>query len=213
MIEFPPFRLDPQTGRLWRGNHPVALRPKAWAMLRYLLERPGELVAKDELQAAVWGDTCVSDDTLTRTLAELRRALHDDAKAPRIIETVHRRGVRFVARLRRRGVEDRAAVPHPSSEGVFGGKSAALVGRDAELARLGALFHDASTGHRQVVFIEGEPGIGKSAIVEAFAQTAHASQSSVLIAYGQCIEQYGEREPYMAVLEALERLNQNSSGA
>ena len=69
MIEFPPYRLDARAERLWRGNHPVALRPKAWALLRYLVERPGTLVTKDELHAAVWGDAVVSDDTLTRTLA------------------------------------------------------------------------------------------------------------------------------------------------
>ena len=98
MIEFPPYRLDRRAGRLWRGSHPVALRPKAWALLRYLAERPGVLVTKEELHAAIWGDAVVSDDTLTRTVGELRRALRDDARTPRILETVHRRGFRFIAR-------------------------------------------------------------------------------------------------------------------
>src|SRR5215470_8761939 len=69
MIEFPPYRLDLHAGRLWHGEEPVALRPKAWALLCYLAERPGILVTKDELHMAVWGDTIVSDDTLTRTRA------------------------------------------------------------------------------------------------------------------------------------------------
>jgi DNA-binding winged helix-turn-helix (wHTH) protein len=77
VIEFPPYRLDPRAGRLWHGDRPVELRPKAWALLSYLAERPGALVTKEELHAAVWGDVVVSDDTLTQTLGELRRALRD----------------------------------------------------------------------------------------------------------------------------------------
>jgi hypothetical protein len=69
-----------------------------------------------------------------------------------------------------------------------------------------ALFRQASAGQRQVVFIEGELGIGKSALVEAFTHAVRATSAPVLIGYGQCVEQYGQREPYMPVLEALERL-------
>src|SRR5262249_59500002 len=96
MIEFPPYRLDLHAGRLWHGEEPVALRPKAWALLCYLAERPGILVTKDELHVAVWGETIVSDDTLTRTLGELRQVLGGDPPTPRVIETVHRRRVRFI---------------------------------------------------------------------------------------------------------------------
>src|SRR5262245_14132888 len=207
MIGFPPYRLDLRAGRLWRDDQPMALRPKAWALLCYLAERPGILVTKDELHAAVWGDIVVSDDTLTRTLGELRQALGDDAQTPRIIETVHRRGFRFIARLEP-SPEEKTAVspslpfePAPSQVGP-------LVGRDQDLARLSALFARASAGRRQVVFIEGEPGIGKSVLVEAFLDAVRMSSPGTLIGSGQWVEQYGPQEPYMAVLEALERLSQ-----
>ena len=208
MIEFPPYRLDLHAGRLWHGEEPVALRPKAWALLCYLAERPGILVTKDELHMAVWGDTIVSDDTLTRTLGELRQVLGDDAQTPRVIETVHRRGFRFIAPLPGLPAEKGAAAP-PSAPWVLapGSQTATLVGRDQDLARLGALFAEASAGRRQVVFIEGEPGIGKSVLVEAFLH-ALTSNDAALIGYGQCVEQYGPQEPYMAVLETLERLSQ-----
>ena len=62
----------------------MPLRPRAWALLRHPAEK--------ELHAAIWGDAVVSDDTLTRTVGELRRALRDDARTPHILETVHRRG-------------------------------------------------------------------------------------------------------------------------
>ena len=208
MIEFPPYRLDERAGRLWHADRAVELRPKAWALLRYLADRPGALVTKEELHAAVWGDTVVSDDTLTQTLGELRRALQDDPRAPRVIETVHRRGVRFIARVRTTPPGDQgltSAVTLPSVPHV--GPPATLVGRDTELATLRAIFQAASAGERQVVFMQGEPGIGKTSIVEAFLHSLRASADGVLIGYGQCVEQHGEREPYMPALEALERLS------
>jgi hypothetical protein len=185
----------------------VELRPKAWALLRYLAERPGALVTKEELHAAVWGDIVVSDDTLTQTLGELRRALRDDPRAPHVIETVHRRGVRFIARVHTTPPGDGGltAVALPLVPGA--GPPATLVGRDTELATLRAIFQNASAGERQVVFIQGEPGIGKTAIVEAFLETLRVSADGVLIGFGQCVEQHGEREPYMPALEALERLS------
>jgi len=210
-MEFPPYRLDLRAGRLWRNDQAMALRPKAWALLCYLAERPGILVTKDELHAAVWGDIVVSDDTLTRTLGELRQTLGDDAQTPRIIETVHRRGFRFIARLEPSSEDMTAVSPPPPFEPTLNLQVGPLVGRDQDLARLGVLFARASAGRRQVVFIEGEPGIGKSVLVEAFLRAVKASRQGTLIGYGQCVEQYGPQEPYMAVLEALERLSQGPS--
>jgi DNA-binding winged helix-turn-helix (wHTH) protein len=211
MIEFPPYRLDQRTGRLWRGSQAVPLRPKAWALLCYLAARPGALVTKEEMHAGVWGEAVVSDDTLTHTLAELRQALSDDPRAPRFIETVHRRGVRFIARLCEPQAEG-SATSAPDGPDVPGDdEPSILVGREADVARLGALLREASAGRRQVVFVQGEAGIGKSAIVEAFLRTARAAPDPVLIGFGQCVEQHAEREPYMPVLEALERLGRGSS--
>src|SRR5262245_4484493 len=143
VIEFPPFRLDCRAGRLWRGTQAVPLRPKAWALLRHLAERPGVLVTKEELHPAVWGDTVVSDDTLTRTMAELRRALRDDARTPRFIETVHRRGFRFLARQPERAGEG-LVPPAPSPDAPV------LVGRDADSAALRAQLQQAKVGRRAV---------------------------------------------------------------
>src|SRR5262245_6164674 len=211
MIEFSHYRLDPRAERLWRGCHPVALRPKAWALLRYLAERPGVLVTKDELHGALWSDTVVSDDTLTRTVAELRRALRDDPRTPRIIETVHRRGFRFIAAAQEL---ERARLAPPldgAPDAPPGPEPAILVGRDGELARLQALLKQARGGQRQIVFVGGEAGLGNSALVDAALRLTRAGPDRVLIGYGQCVEQCGQREPYMAVLEAVERLSQGSS--
>jgi predicted ATPase len=151
----------------------------------------------------VWGDTVVSDDTVTRTLAEVRRALRDDARTPRVIETVHRRGFRFVARIQKSETDARSSL----SPAMQAREPRTIVGREAELGRLWAYFRQATAGHRQIVVIHGEAGIGKSTLVNEFLHSVAAADDSVLIGYGQCVEQFGEREPYMPALEGLERLS------
>src|SRR5215510_7016541 len=98
---FPPFRLDVRGERLWRGSEVIPLRPKTFAVLRYLAERPGHLALKDELLDAVWGKIAVSDTVLKSCVRELREALGDDASLPRYVETVHGRGYRFATTVRR----------------------------------------------------------------------------------------------------------------
>src|SRR5262245_15045661 len=97
---FAPFRLDLVSQQLWRDQSVIRLRPKSWDLLRYLVERPGHLVTKAAVHRELWRDTVVSDDTLTQLIKELRRALDDDARTPRFIETVHGRGFRFLAEVR-----------------------------------------------------------------------------------------------------------------
>ena len=94
---FDPFRLDVLDERLWECEKNVRLGHKALAVLQRLLSQPGELVTKDELLAAAWPETAVSDAVLTTAMRELRRALGDQARVPRFIETVHGRGYRFIA--------------------------------------------------------------------------------------------------------------------
>src|SRR5215470_7008986 len=103
---FGPFRLDLRAGQLTRDGRPILLRPKTWAVLVYLVERPGVLVSRDELLDSIWRDVAVTPGTLTKSIGELRVALSDDPKTPRFIETVHRRGFRFIG-----GTGERAAKP------------------------------------------------------------------------------------------------------
>ena len=91
--------LDLQNEWVWRGKQHLSLRPKAFALLRYLAEHPRRVVTKEELLQAVWPEIYVTEGVLTTHVHELRRALGDAAKAPQYIETVHRRGYRFIASL------------------------------------------------------------------------------------------------------------------
>jgi len=97
-IVFPPFQLDLTAGRLSQGSKSLGLRPKAFNVLQYLVERPGKLVSKEELIEENWPDVHVGDDVLKVAIAEIRKVLQDPPKAPKFIETAHRRGYRFIAK-------------------------------------------------------------------------------------------------------------------
>jgi DNA-binding winged helix-turn-helix (wHTH) protein len=155
---FAPFRLDPVSQQLWRGEELVALRPKLFAVLRRLLEHAGRLVTRDELRAAVWPRTVVSESVLRGTIRELRDALGDEATAARFIETIPHRGYRFVGAV---------TTMLPPGPGPLSGRpsvvhgaprpgSSILIGRDAELACLQQWLARAMRGTRQVVFVTGE---------------------------------------------------------
>jgi adenylate cyclase len=98
-VTFGHFRFEPTTGRLWAGTQEIRLTPKASGVLRQLVARAGTPVSKDELFASVWDGVTVSDDALTSCVQELRRALADDPRQPRFIETRHRRGYQFIATI------------------------------------------------------------------------------------------------------------------
>lgn len=187
---FGAVEVDAREHRLTKDGLAVPLTHKALALLTTLLRRPGELVTKSELFDTVWPGVVVSDAALSRVIHELRVALGDSAGDPRCIATVHGLGFRFIAPLSPRH-EPAAA--------------SALIGRDAELARLRSAFAAACLGRRQTVFVSGEAGIGKTALVEHFVAEAGDAAGPVWLLQGRCIEQYGPGDAYLPVLEALEQ--------
>lgn len=98
-IAFGPYRCDPVNACLWRGEQVVSLPPKVFDVLLYLLRHPGQLVSKEELLKTLWAETSVGDAVLKVCIGEIRKALADNAKHPQFVETVQRRGYRFIARL------------------------------------------------------------------------------------------------------------------
>jgi DNA-binding winged helix-turn-helix (wHTH) protein/predicted ATPase len=227
-IIFPPFRLDPANEQLWRGDHLVPLRPKTFAVLRCLAEQAGRLVTKEELLKAVWSNTRVSDGILKGYIRDLREVLGDDSQQPRFIETVPRRGHRFIAAVTSTAPvlssESQVLSPSPSPTPNPQSLAPLLVGREAELSQLDRWFAKALRGERQMVFVTGEPGIGKTTVVDVFLQqlleTGPSSQasrfqsltSSPWIGRGQCVEQHGAGEAYLPVLEALGRIGRAPGG-
>ena len=216
---FPPFRLDLVDERLWRDAQPISLRPKTFAVLRCLVEAPGQLVTKETLLDATWPDLAVSDVVLKVCVRELRQALQDDARRPRFIETVYRRGYRFIASVTE--VSRSAAQPDLSppttaplplgSAGDARPESAHIVGRETEMGYLYRCLERAQSGTRQVVFVSGEAGLGKTTVLDMFMTEVRPS-AALRTARGQCIEHYGSGEAYMPVLEVLEQLCQAPDG-
>jgi eukaryotic-like serine/threonine-protein kinase len=98
-ITFGRFRLDPSNECLWEGTRAISLRPKAFAVLKLLVDCPGQLVTKQQVLDTVWPGTFVSDAVLKESIRQLREALGDGAESPTYIETAHRRGYRFVAKV------------------------------------------------------------------------------------------------------------------
>jgi DNA-binding winged helix-turn-helix (wHTH) protein/tetratricopeptide (TPR) repeat protein len=201
MTSFPPFRLDVINQCLWRGETRVSLMPKPFAVLRYLVEHPGHLVTHDELLAAIWPDTFVQAEVLRRYILEIRRALGDQVEAPRFIRTLPRRGYQFIAPVTDDAVANLVDTAASATR---------LVGRQSAQAALSGHLRSALGGHRQVVFVVGEAGIGKTSLVDAFQREA-ASIASVSVVRGQCVEGFGGKEAYYPLLEALGQLARGPS--
>ena len=165
-VDFGPFRVDWDNHTIHNDAHELRVTPKAFAVLRYLLARPGQVVTKEELLRSVWPSTIVSEAALTVCIRELRRVFGDSARAPQYLETVHRRGFRFIGPVQgpRSKVQGPTFEPAPSPQHP----APPLVGRAAELSHLHQLLEKARSGERQIVFVTGEPGIGKTALLDAF---------------------------------------------
>jgi predicted ATPase/DNA-binding winged helix-turn-helix (wHTH) protein len=206
-VAFGLFRFDPRTGQLWRDGSEVKLAPRAAGVLRLLAERAQELVTKEDLLERVWGGMAVGDDALTSCIQELRGVLGDDARRPHYIETRHRRGYRLMVPAT---VDEQSGVAAPLR--VASPEPLRLVGRVAEFGELAHAFDQARSGRRQIVFISGEPGIGKSSLADTFLEQVPASQT-VRIAHGQCLDHHGVGEPYLPLIEALTRLAGGAHGA
>src|SRR6266849_2704562 len=210
-------RIEAENEWAWCGARRLKLTPRAFAVLRHLVEHRGRLITKDELLTTVWRDAIVGDAALASCIRDLRKALGDSSRTPQYIQTVHRRGFRFIGpvTLPPAGVSTAlSTAPADGSPASFTSSSQAaptLVGREAELAQLHAQLGKALNGQRRLVFVTGEAGIGKTALVEMFL--AEVGEASTLrIGCGQCVEQYGAGEAYLPVLEALGRLGRGAGG-
>jgi TolB-like protein/DNA-binding winged helix-turn-helix (wHTH) protein/Flp pilus assembly protein TadD len=107
LYEFGSYRLDPSERRLTEGNRQVSLTPKAFQTLLVLVENQGRVVGKEELLQKVWPDSFVEEATLAQNVFTLRKQLHDDREEAVYIETVPKRGYRFVAPVQVVGATDR----------------------------------------------------------------------------------------------------------
>ena len=216
---FEEYELDVPRYELRYAGKLVKLEPQVFNVLAYLLQHRDRVVTKDELLAQLWPGRFVSEATLTSRLTAARRAIGDRGREQRVIQTVHGRGYRFIVPVEERLARERAShnVPAALSRMVTpsgtlrGSRTVHAVGREAELAQLNHWLQQALSGTRQVVFVTGEAGLGKTTLVETFLHELDGA-GALWIGHGQCIEHYGAGEAYLPVLEALGRLCQEPGG-
>jgi DNA-binding winged helix-turn-helix (wHTH) protein/tetratricopeptide (TPR) repeat protein len=186
---------------LWRADERAPLTPKAFDILRYLVEHADRLVAQDELLEALWTETYVNPEGIRKYILEIRKVLGDQPRQSVFIETVPKRGYQFVALV----TDDaKAARLDPVAQ-----PTGNIVGQEARLTGLCKLLDKASRGQRQLAFVTGEAGIGKTTLVDAFQRQAEC-RPDLRIARGQCIEGFGGVEAHYPMLEALSSLLQDS---
>jgi DNA-binding winged helix-turn-helix (wHTH) protein/tetratricopeptide (TPR) repeat protein len=208
VIAFGPFRLLPAQRQLWKDEEHIEVRPMPLAMLTYLAQHPERVVSIEELRQAVWGRTYVSRTTIRGCVRQVRQVLGDEAAASRYIETVGRQGYCFIGYSgpELAAAHDRSvAVRHQELATESVSLPTPFVGRQRELVQLRRWFAQAQQGQRQVVLVSGEPGIGKTTLLQQFIAQLPAT-GTVLVGHGQCVESYGPGEAYLPVLEALGRL-------
>jgi DNA-binding winged helix-turn-helix (wHTH) protein len=203
MHQFSPFRLDTENESLLRSapdgrEERIHLPPKAFSILRLLMDNAGRLVTHNELMEKLWRNTYVQPEVLGSHIRDIRATLGDDARKPKFIETVARRGYRFIATVNR--TETSTADEFKDLGGDL------LVGRDSPFFRLQQSYRAAAAGQRQLVFITGEPGIGKTALCLEFLRQIRNGAQPPHTAWGQCIEGYGVQEPYFPLLKAIGKL-------
>src|SRR4030088_931219 len=195
MRTFQSFRLDTTNQCLWNEETRADLTPKGFDVLRYLAEHPGRLVTPDELLEALWPDIYVNPEGLRKYIQEIRKVLGDRPDKPAFIQTLPKRGNQFIAPVFEQGTAKPLDIPTEATKKI--------VGRELALAELHRCLSRALQGQRQIIFVTGEPGIGKTTLVDEFQRRATANVTFLRIARGQCVEGYGGKEPYYPMLEAL----------
>jgi DNA-binding winged helix-turn-helix (wHTH) protein/predicted ATPase len=206
---FDRFRLADDGTLLLERGAAVAVAPKVLQTLLVLVQHAGQVVTKDDLVHAVWPDTFVEETGLTRNISVLRQALGDDGQ--RFVATIPRIGYRFVAAVEH--FENGAApgqvrrfesmLEKSGSIQTRGARERLTVGHRQERAQLDAALVATQKGSGHFIAVSGEPGIGKSTIVEEFLSELGAQ---CLIGTGRCSERLAGAEPHLAILEAIDEL-------
>jgi len=167
LYEFGPFRLRTAERTLLRDGHPVPLPPKVFDTLLILVQRSGRVVEKDDLMQKLWPDTFVEESNLTQNVFNLRRLLGEAHDEHPYIETVPKRGYRFIADVRELELEpadliieeEGADFVLPSGVNKLPGQLTSLVGRKAELAEIGRLLQQSDL---RLLTLTGAGGSGKT---------------------------------------------------
>jgi len=205
---FSVYELDEDAGELRRNGNLVQIQPKPFELLRILLREHERVVSVDELFEALWPGVVVAPGSLTRAVSVARRAIGDTHRGERL-QAVAKQGYRFAGEvLTLDPAAARKAAPALDSPRAAPAE-AALVGREAELARLRAAWDAAAAGEGGVALISGPPGIGKTRLAETLAAEVRARGPRVLVGRGR---EGGGVPPFWIFAEALRQLRAEEPG-
>jgi DNA-binding winged helix-turn-helix (wHTH) protein len=198
LLVFPPFRFDPATEALWLGDERLPLRPKTRAVLVYLIEHRHRIVSRAELCRAIWPGGHGTEHAPKQCIRELRTVFNDQADAPRFVQTAGRDGYQFIGEIEQNDEE-------AEEEAIDAETQPGCVGRDDELARFSAALDKVRRGKHITLILRGEPGVGKSTLVDTFTAPLEASKR-FWVAHAECADSPNGAEPYAPLIVALSRL-------
>jgi DNA-binding winged helix-turn-helix (wHTH) protein len=212
---------------LRRNGEVLHVEPQVFDVLLYLLRHRLEVVSREELLEAVWGDGFVTEATLNSRIMAVRKAIGDDGRTQQLIKTVRGRGFRFVGAVEERDElhthnertdadEDEAGesttivgLSSPASTDAL--NTLPTFGRATEMRHLRQRLKLSLAGQRQLIFLTGEAGIGKTTLLQTLLAEAK-TQGELWVLQGQCLDQHGVGEPYMPLLSALGQLCREPHG-
>ena len=178
---FGEFELDDQLFELRKGREIIPIQPKAFDILRSLVDRHDVVLSRAELMAKVWPGVVVTNDSLAQAIMAARAAIGDDGEEPTFIHTVRGRGYRFVGPVT---TNERAEPARTDAGGGAAALTPSLVGRASSLAALREALDAARLGRGGVCLVTGETGIGKTRLVEDFCAVTEGVQSVLVSCAG-----------------------------
>ena len=180
IYEFGEFRLDAEDRLLFRRGEVVPMPPKALDTLVVLVERGGRVVSKEELMEAVWADAFVEENNLNQAISAVRKALGQSAGGPAFVETVPKRGYRFVA-----ATTGPAASPEPPpTSGEFPEPAGGALPLDSGfyiVRPVDELFQTALARRDSIVLVKGARQMGKTSLLARGLQNARGAGARVVL--------------------------------
>lgn len=204
VFRFCGFDLDTARFELRSGNAHIALEPRAFDLLRYLVVHRDRVVSKEELLDTLWGDRFVGEAALTTAVRTARIAVDDNGKDQRLIRTVVRRGYQFVGTVEEAGLAVTSSdALHSFPVRLTDWSGLGFAGRAAERRILeNACKEVVASGQRQIIFLGGDAGIGKTTLSSVAASAAH--RNGALVFYGRCDNELSiPYQPWREVLTDL----------
>jgi DNA-binding winged helix-turn-helix (wHTH) protein/tetratricopeptide (TPR) repeat protein len=209
IYRFETCELDLKRRELRRDGQLLRLEPQVFDVLVYLVENRERMVGKEEILEALWPGRIVTDSALSSRIKTVRQAIGDSGREQRLLRTLHGRGFRFVGDVEALDPDSEADAPLLVAAQQVS-RPTTVFGRGDELQAMRRSLERALSGERQILFLRGPAGAGKSALLADFLNASAAS--GIGIGQGQCVEFHGECEAFLPVLMALSRRCQAPGG-